>query len=146
MNRYYWIPSAVLFMLILVLYVQTRLLPPGRDPAAAEAAHLMPAPTPSDQQQELYLTPAGLYSSADIAANGHITAADKYRGFRARHDANPQAGERICPVTRTKANPECRWVIGGRSYQFCCPPCIDEFVRLAKEQPAEIQPPEHYVK
>jgi hypothetical protein len=49
-------------------------------------------------------------------------------------------------VSRTKADPACHWVIAGAVYQFCCPPCIDEFVRQAKEQPEPMMPPENYVK
>jgi hypothetical protein len=146
MNRYYWIPSAVLFTLILLLYVQTRLIAPNRGDDSAGAAMWMPTPRSVAEQQELYLTPAGLYSRADIVANGNLTAAVKYRDFRARHDFNPQPGDRLCPVTRTKADPECCWTIGGREYQFCCPPCIDEFVRLARVRPDEIQLPEDYVE
>jgi hypothetical protein len=37
-------------------------------------------------------------------------------------------------------------VVGGNRYEFCCPPCIDRFVRAAKEQPATIKEPEDYVK
>jgi YHS domain-containing protein len=49
-------------------------------------------------------------------------------------------------VTLTKANPKCAWIVGGKTYEFCCPPCVDEFVKTAKEQPAEIKEPEDYVK
>jgi hypothetical protein len=37
-------------------------------------------------------------------------------------------------------------VIGGKEYQFCCPPCVDEYVRKAKEKPDEVKPPESYVQ
>lgn len=146
MKRYFWIPSAVLFTLVMLLYVQTRLMQPDRGDASAELGPPMPSPLSQAAQQELYFTPAGLYSSADIAANGNRTAADRFRDFRAEHDANPQPGDRLCPVTQTKANPDCRWVIGGREYQFCCPPCIDEFVRTAKVDPDRILLPEAYVQ
>ena len=36
--------------------------------------------------------------------------------------------------------------IGGRTYRFCCPPCVDEFVKTAKEQPGEVREPEDYVE
>lgn len=146
MKRYYWIPSAALFTLVLLLYVQTRLLQSDRGDAAMESTELMPLPASQAEQDELYFTPAGLYSSADIAANANMTATVRFRDFLAQHDADPQPGDPICPVTRTKANPECRWVIGGREYQFCCPPCIDEFVRAAKTDPSQILLPEEYVE
>ena len=97
-------------------------------------------------ERELYQTPGGKYTWADIEANGQPMPSQKFRGFVARHDLNPRSGELLCPVTRTKANPACQWIIGGRAYQFCCPPCIDEFVRLAKERPDEVKLPEDYVK
>lgn len=37
-------------------------------------------------------------------------------------------------------------MIGGRSYTFCCPPCVDEFVKQAKEKPGTIKPPDGYVQ
>ncbi len=46
----------------------------------------------------------------------------------------------------TKANPKFAWIIGGKTYEFCCPPCVDEFVALAKSNPELINPPEFYVK
>ena len=85
------------------------------------------------------------YSLADIAANGSLVPSEKYRGFRAAHDFQPQPGDRLCPITRTKAHPECTWIVGGQTYEFCCPPCIAEFVRQAKEQPERIMSAEEYV-
>jgi YHS domain-containing protein len=46
----------------------------------------------------------------------------------------------------TKANAEFTWVIGGKPYQFCCPPCVDEFLALAKKSPEKVNAPETYVK
>jgi len=116
-----------------------RFRPPAPEPA-------MPTGLADSEARQLYLTPGGAYTEADIEANGRQTAAEKYVGFRARHDFNPAAGDAVCPITRTKANPECTWVIGGQTYQFCCPPCIDEFVILAKEDPDRLLPPEAYVQ
>ena len=62
------------------------------------------------------------------------------------HDRKPKAGDKICPITRTKANPNITWVVGGKTYEFCCPPCVDEFVKTAKEHPEEIKEPGSYVK
>jgi hypothetical protein len=105
-----------------------------------------PAVLADDEERALYLTPGGKYTEADIRANGALTASQKYRGFRAAHNLRPGDGDRLCPVTRTKANPRCTWVIAGKTYEFCCPPCIDEFVKLAKERPDELKDPEAYVK
>lgn len=112
------------------------------DPASASA---MPEKVADEEERELYLTPGGRYTEADIAANGHSTASVKFAGFRAAHDPHPSLGERICPITDTLANPSCSWIVGGKTYTFCCPPCVDEFVRQAKEAPESLLEPEDYV-
>lgn len=106
----------------------------------------MPASLPAAEEQALYLTAGGKYTEADIQANGKMTASQKFKGVMSSHDMKPKPGDRICPVTLTKANPKFTWVIDGKSYQFCCPPCVDEFVKTAKDQPDEIKPPNSYVK
>lgn len=111
-----------------------------------EHAPAMPNQIPASQAEQLYLTPGGLYTDEDIAANGKQTAAQAFVNFQAQHDFRPQAGDLICPITRTKANPACSWIIGGETYHFCCPPCIDEFVRLAKTDPDQIESPSGYVQ
>jgi len=100
----------------------------------------------SEYERELYLTPAGKYTETDILANDSSTRSQQFKDFIASHDLHPKVGDTICPITLTKANPKCTWIIGGKSYQFCCPPCIDEFLLLAKEQPEKIREPEEYVK
>jgi YHS domain-containing protein len=100
----------------------------------------------SAEDQELYLTPGGLYTEADIKANGGVTAAQKFRGIKATHDVKPKSGDLLCPVSMTKANAEFTWIIGGKPYQFCCPPCVDEFLALAKKSPEKVSAPETYVK
>lgn len=106
----------------------------------------MPAPVAATEERQLHLVPGGKYTVDDIAANGHLVPSLKYRGFQARHDHDPQPGDQVCPVSRTKADPACSWIVGGQEYLFCCPPCIDEFVRLAKEQPQNAKPPAAYVQ
>ena len=106
----------------------------------------MPAGLGADKERTLYLTAAGKYTEADIKANGGVTASQKFKGVASSHDMFPKAGDRICPVTQTKANPKFTWVIDGKPYQFCCPPCVDEFVKLAKERPDELKPPDNYIK
>ena len=112
------------------------------------AAHQeeMPAGLPAAEEQALYLTPGGKYTEADIAANGNVTASQKFKGVMSSHDMKPKSGDRICPVTLTKANPKFTWVIDGKPYQFCCPPCVDEFVKTAKLQPEEVKVPDSYIK
>jgi hypothetical protein len=81
-----------------------------------------------------YLTPGGIYTAADIKANGGKTAAEKYAGKTWAHDDNLVKGDRICPVTKNKADPECSWIIQGQTYQFCCHPCVDKLVRQAHDE------------
>jgi hypothetical protein len=112
-----------------------------------DSAHTdMPAVTGSNEARQLYLTPRGKYTAADIKANGNTTAAQKYGDKKSSHDARPQKSDRVCPISDTKANSMFTWIVDGKTYQFCCPPCIDEFVRTAKEKPAEIKEPGDYIK
>jgi hypothetical protein len=113
---------------------------------AAHTDSAMPAALGSEAERSLFLTPKGLYSTADIRANGSLLPSEKYRGFRSVHNMHPQLGDRICPITDTLANPKLIWIVGGRKYSFCCPPCLEEFVARAKEKPKTILPPEEYVK
>lgn len=116
----------------------------GSDPARDHDD--MPAGVDADEERALYLTPGGIYTEADIKANGSMTAGDKYKGKMAKHDMKPKAGDKVCPITMTKANPKFTWIIGGKAYEFCCPPCIDEYVLLAKTSPKEILDPSEYIK
>jgi len=101
---------------------------------------------PADAQTALFLEPGGSYTEADIKANGTLTVEQKYKNFKANHDLKPAVGAKICPITLTKANSELTWIIGGKKYEFCCPPCVEEFVELAKTTPAEIKDPSAYIK
>jgi hypothetical protein len=108
--------------------------------------HGMPAKVADDQERKLYLTPGGKYTAADIQANGNRTASEAFKGVKAEHDLKPKAGDKLCPITLTKASATFTWVVGGKRYEFCCPPCVDEFLTLAKEKPGEVKDPEFYVK
>lgn len=114
-------------------------------PVAHEDA-AMPTKRVSDDERKLYLTPGGKYTEADIKANGGAVASVKFKGLKAQHDANPQVGDKLCPISMTKANPQFSWVVNGQTYLFCCSPCVDEFVQLAKDHPDQIKQPGEYVK
>lgn len=118
----------------------------GFESTAAQHDEGMPDKVSDDAERELYLEPGGIYTVADIAANGNVTASEKFKGKKSSHDMRPKPGDKICPVTMTKANPVFSWVIGGKTFEFCCPPCVDEFVRMAKESPDDIKAPGEYVK
>jgi len=106
----------------------------------------MPEKIEDDEERQLYLTPGGKYTEADIKANGSTTATAKFKGIKSSHDLFPKPGDNVCPVTKTKANPKFSWIVDGKSYEFCCPPCVDEFVKTAKATPDEIKSPADYVK
>ena len=105
----------------------------------------MPPQVADAEEQALFRSPAGRYTLADIAANGYRLPSEKFSGFRAQHDSQPQSGDQLCPMTLTKAHRQCIWVVGGQTYAFCCPPCIAEFVRQARTQPETILPPDAFV-
>lgn len=113
---------------------------------AGDDDHDMPAKVADDDEKKLYLTPGGLYTAADIQANGNKTASQKFKGLKPTHDVKPQPGDKLCPISMTKANPQFAWIIGGKKYEFCCPPCVDEFLTLAKEKPQEVKDPSEYMK
>ena len=113
---------------------------------ASEAHGGMPTKVADEEERKLYLTAGGKYTESDIKANGNVTASQKFKGLKAEHDLKPKPGDKICPVTLTKASPKFSWVIGGKTYEFCCPPCVDELVALAKEKPDELRDPSEYVK
>ncbi|MDX1962016.1 MAG: hypothetical protein SFX18_02610 [Pirellulales bacterium] len=106
----------------------------------------MPEKVANDEEKALYLTPGGIYTQADIQANGNVVASQKFKGQMASHDLKPKTGDKICPITLTKANPKFTWVVAGEKYEFCCPPCVDEFVKQAKTTPTEIKAPVEYVQ
>ena len=118
----------------------------GFTTAAETHADEMPVSVRAEEEKNLYLTAAGKYTEADIEANGSMTATQKFKGIKSSHDAKPKPGDRVCPISMTKANPQFTWIIDGKSYQFCCPPCVDEFVKMAKERPEELQDPDNYIK
>lgn len=114
--------------------------------ASAHPAPEMPAAADEKEEQELYRAPGGKYTADDIRRNGTVTASQKFKGIRPIHDAHPKPGDAICPVSRTKANPKFLWYVGGKGYTFCCVPCIDEFLRDAKENPERILEPSDYTQ
>jgi hypothetical protein len=99
----------------------------------------------SQAERDLYLTPGGIYSAEDIVANGNTVPSLRFKSMQWAHDDNLQAGDKVCPVTNNKADPQCSWVVNGKAYSFCCPPCLDKFVGWAKKNPEKIKEPEAYV-
>lgn len=112
----------------------------------AHADTTMPVKKTTEEEAKLFLTPGGLYTAADIQANGKTIPAVKYNGVRPTHDSHPKPGQKICPISETVANPKFTWVVGGKTYEFCCIPCIEEFLATAKEKPDQIKDPSAYVK
>ena len=98
-----------------------------------------------EKDRTMFLVPGGIYTAADIAANGSTTPGVKFKDIDWDH-GKPVAGEKVCPVTDNKADPKCAWIVGGKTYEFCCTPCVRNFVELAKKEPAKIKKPEEYVQ
>jgi hypothetical protein len=94
----------------------------------------------------VFLTPGGIYTRADIDKNGNTVPSVKFKGIYWSHDDNVKPGDRVCPVTDNKADRQCSWWINGERYEFCCPPCLEKFVKMAKESPEKVKAPEAYVK
>lgn len=112
----------------------------------AHADVAMPQRKTTGEEAKLFLAPGGKYTAADVRANGNTIPAVKYNGIRPVHDSHPKVGQKICPISETVANPQFTWVVGGKTYEFCCIPCIEEFVATAKERPDQVKEPGEYVK
>lgn len=106
----------------------------------------MPEKASPKEEEALYLTAEGRYTIDDIELNGRTTSSQKYKGVKSEHDMSPKSGDRICPITRTKANPKFSWIVDGKTYTFCCPPCIDEFVASARAATEPLPDPESFLK
>lgn len=106
----------------------------------------MPDKIADQAERDLYLTPGGRYTLADIQANGNVTASEKFKGIKSEHDMKPKVGDMLCPITSTKANPKFTWIIDGKPFQFCCPPCIDEYINMAKTSADPLPDPESFIK
>lgn len=115
-------------------------------PAGALRGAANPAAKPSGKEAALFLTPGGAYTPADVQANGNQTVSQKYPDFAASHDTKVRPGERVCPISETRPDPKLTWIVAGKTYQFCCPPCVTEFVQKAKTNPGAIKAPEAYTK
>lgn len=109
-----------------------------------EHAHATPAG--NVKEQDLFLKPGGLYTMADIEKNGKLVPSAKFKDMSWAHEDDLKPGDKICPVTYNKADAQCVWYVNGKAYEFCCPPCLEKFVKWAKSQPDKIKPPESYVK
>ena len=98
------------------------------------------------EQRRIFLSPGGRYLDSDIRQNGGLSADADFATLAPAHDHAPKPGDRVCPISGFKAETAFTWVVGGERYVFCCQPCIDEFVLLAKERPDVIRPAGLYVR
>jgi hypothetical protein len=105
-----------------------------------------PKDRPGEREAALFLTPGGIYTAADIKKNGNVVPSVKFKGMAWAHDDDLKSGDKVCPVTANKADPQCQWYVNGQKYLFCCPPCLEKFVGWAKTQPEKVKPPDQYVK
>jgi hypothetical protein len=125
--------------------------PPRADEPATEPSRpsmserLASPPRRTKESEQLFFAPGGAYTEADVTANGDLTPYERFRGIEIVH-RDAVAGETICPVSGSRGNPAITWRIGGESYSFCCPPCIEDLVRIAKDSPQDLKPAAHFVK
>jgi hypothetical protein len=111
-----------------------------------ESSKSSPKPETDAREAKVFLTSGGIYTRADIEKNGHTVPSIKFKGVFWSHDDNLKVGDKICPVTDNKADPQCSWWVDGKKYEFCCPPCLEKFVKWAKESPEKVKAPGDYVK
>lgn len=97
------------------------------------------------EEAELFLKPGGIYTADDIKANGSVVPSVKFKGISWPHD-DGKPGDRVCPVTANKADDRCAWVVNGKTYTFCCTPCLDKFLKWAKQTPEKIKEPGDYIQ
>lgn len=93
----------------------------------------------------LFLTPGGIYTAADIKANGNTTPEEKFKGKKWAHEDGLKPGDKICPITKNKAEADCAWIVQEQRYEFCCPPCLDKFMGWAHHEPAKVKGAHEYV-
>lgn len=110
------------------------------------ADHPAPATKPTQREADLFLKPGGIYTAADILKNGSVVPSVKFAGLSWSHDDDLKPGDKMCPVTFNKADKQCAWQVNGERYEFCCPPCLEKFVRWAKESPEKVKKPSDYIK
>ena len=94
--------------------------------------------------EDLYRTPGGIYTAADIKANGDVPPKVKFKGIAHREEAL-KVGDKMYPISKEKASSEVTWVIAGERYEFCCPPCVERFLKLAHNEPEKVKKPAEYV-
>jgi len=97
------------------------------------------------RKAELFLKPGGIYTAADVKANGNTTPEVKFKGKEWAHDDDLKPGDKICPVTLRKAEAECAWTVQGQRYEFCCPPCVGKFVGWSHFEPSKVKDAKEYV-
>lgn len=96
-------------------------------------------------EADVFSSPGGLYTQEDIRKNGSLSPQEKFKGIVSVHDMSPTKGTLICPITKTKANNQFYWWVGGKKYTFCCPPCIEEWVLKAKKGKESLPEPETFL-
>jgi len=100
----------------------------------------------SEKERQLFLQPGGIYTQADIEANGNRVPSVKFKDVESwPHEDAMQVGDKICPVTKNKADARCSWIVNDKEYEFCCPPCLHKFIGWAKKEPEKVKDPSEYV-
>ncbi|AIE87792.1 hypothetical protein OP10G_4424 [Fimbriimonas ginsengisoli Gsoil 348] len=95
--------------------------------------------------RELFASPGGAYTQADIELNGKVPPSERFEKVEFLYSMKPYPGQPIDPILKTKTGGAFDWYIGGKKYHFSSVATIEEFVLRAKKDPSSIQSPEHYV-
>ncbi len=89
-------------------------------------------------ERQALLTPKGdRYTDKDIAANGRVTASEKYGSVQVTHKMNPDPAVTSCPVSLLQADSRLAWIIAGKERQFCCVSCIIDFLDSLDSSPSK---------
>lgn len=91
-----------------------------------------------ESEKTLVMNPKGKYTRADVEAAGKSPPSERFKGIKVVHTLRKTVGDVVCPVTGAKADSRITWQVNGKIYQFCCPPCVAEFVSWAQDYPESI--------
>jgi hypothetical protein len=109
---------------------------PGTQARTTGGDDAMPAGVDADEERALYLTPGGIYTEADIKANGSVTAGDKYKGKMAKHDMKPKAGDKSVPDHHDQGEPQVHLDHRRQDLRVLLPP-VHRRVRAARKDLAQ---------
>ena len=96
---------------------------------------------------DLFSKPGGIYTAADIKANGNMTPAEKFKDKKLTHKVKPRPNQATKSVQSpaTRQTPKCYWTVQGSEVRICCLPCVKAFVGLRNDEQAKVKNANEYV-